>query len=144
MYIDTALPFGLRSAPNIFSAVVDALACILLARGVTHQLHYLDDFLLLGPPGSAQCSWALAQTLQGFQEQGVPMAHHKTEGLNCRLTFLGIHIDTVKMELSLPQDKLSCITAMVLQWRNKRVASKRELQSLIAMLLQWSPQAARS
>ena len=49
-YIDTALPFGLRSALKIFSALADALAWILKDRGVAWQLHYLDDFLFAGPP----------------------------------------------------------------------------------------------
>ena len=35
VFIDTALPFGLRSAPKIFSAMSDALAWILQARGVS-------------------------------------------------------------------------------------------------------------
>ena len=80
VFIDTALPFGLRSAPKIFSAMSDALAWILQARGVTHQLHYLDDFLLLGPPGTSTCARALQCTLDTCQQLGVPVATHKTEG----------------------------------------------------------------
>ena len=34
-YIDTTLPFGLRSAPLIFSAVADALAWMMQQRGVS-------------------------------------------------------------------------------------------------------------
>ena len=60
VFMETALPFGLRSAPKIFSAVSDPLARILQARGVTHQL---DDFLLLGSPNSQACALALQQTL---------------------------------------------------------------------------------
>ena len=40
-YLDTALPFGLRSAPKLFSAVADALAWCMRKQGVRHQLHYL-------------------------------------------------------------------------------------------------------
>ena len=127
MYIDTALPFGLRSAPKSFSALADALAWILHAEGVIHQLHYLDDFLVLGPPDDPECGQALSRTLQVCQDLGVPIAAHKTEGPSKQLTFLGIQVDSIKMELSLPPDKLTRITAMVLQWREKRVASKRDL-----------------
>ena len=134
VYIDTALPFGLRAAPKIFSALSDALAWILHSKGVIHQLHYLDDFLLLGPPDDPACRLALQCTLHVCQELGVPIAMHKTEGPSCQLTFLGIHIDTIKMELSLPPDKVTRITAMVLQWREKRVAIKRDIQSLIGTL----------
>ena len=133
VFIDTALPFGLRSAPKIFSALADALAWILQTKGVVHQMHYLDDFLLLGPPDDPGCAQALSQTLKVCQELRVLIAKHKTEGPSSQLTFLGIQ-NTIKIELSLPPDKLMRITAMVLEWREKRVATKRELQSLIGTL----------
>lgn len=43
IFTDMALPFGLRSAPKIFSAVADALQWILVHKGVKTILHYLDD-----------------------------------------------------------------------------------------------------
>ena len=43
--VDTALPFGLRSAPKVFSAVADALLWAMHQNGVINGLHYLDDFL---------------------------------------------------------------------------------------------------
>ena len=134
MFIDTALPFGLRSAPKIFSALADSLAWILHSRGVTRKLHYLDDFLLVGPPDSAACAQALQRTLEVCQDLGVPVASHKTESSSCQLTFLGIQIDTVAMELSLPPDKLSRTTETVLEWTSKRVATKKQLQSFIGTL----------
>ena len=134
VYIDTALPFGLRSAPKIFSALADALAWILQANGVSYQLHYLDDFLLLGPPDQQTCAQALHRTIQVCQELGVPIAVHKTEGPAPVLPFLGILIDSIRMELSLPPEKGTRITAMVMQWRERKAASKRELQSLIGTL----------
>ena len=53
-YIDRALPFGLRSAPKIFSAVADMIAWALHCAGIQHQIHYLDDFLFMGAPNSEQ------------------------------------------------------------------------------------------
>ena len=50
IFIDTAL---LRSVPKIFSAFADALAWVLGSRGIKWQLHFLDDYLFLGPPGSS-------------------------------------------------------------------------------------------
>ena len=52
------LPFGLRSTPKI-SAYADTLALMLANAGVTWQLHYLDDFLFFGHPGSQGCERAL-------------------------------------------------------------------------------------
>ena len=45
-FIDRALPFGLRSAPKIFSVVADFIAWVLHNHNIAHQLHYLGDFLL--------------------------------------------------------------------------------------------------
>ena len=50
--VDTALPFGLRSAPKIFTALADALEWVVRQTGVKVVLHYLDDFLLVGEPAS--------------------------------------------------------------------------------------------
>ena len=41
--IDTALPFGLRSAPKIINALADALLWIMGHNGVRSALYYLDD-----------------------------------------------------------------------------------------------------
>ena len=133
-YLDTALPFGLRSAPKIFSALADALEWVLASRGVQWQLHYLDDFLFCGPPGTSVCAAALETALRTCGDLGVPVAMHKLEGPATRLTFLGIQIDTEKMSLSLADDKLARLQALVATWQDKRVATKRELQSLIGHL----------
>ena len=52
VYVDTMLPFGLRSAPKIFTAIADGLEWIARQNGVTRIEHYLDDFVILGPPES--------------------------------------------------------------------------------------------
>ena len=48
LYVDTALPFGLKSALKSFTAVADALLFILQKKRAHQILHYLDDFLLFG------------------------------------------------------------------------------------------------
>lgn len=106
IYVDRALPFGLRSAPKIFSAITDFIAWVLAYEGVRHQLHYLDDFLFLAPPNSPQGREVLSLTLQPFEKVGIPIATHKTEGPATTLVFLGILIDTDNFELRLPADKL--------------------------------------
>jgi hypothetical protein len=55
MYVDRMLLFGLRSTPKIFNAVADALEWCITKQGVTHIFHYLDDFLVMGPPQSDAC-----------------------------------------------------------------------------------------
>ena len=56
-YVDTCLPFGLRSAPYLFNRLSEAIHWTLTNNyGVQHLLHYLDDFLTAGPVNSAICS----------------------------------------------------------------------------------------
>jgi len=133
-YVDTSLPFGLCSAPKIFSAVADALAWCLHCRGVRCQLHYLDDFLFLGPPRNGICAATLQVPLETCRELGMPVAMEKVEGPSTCLTFLGIQIDTQALELSLPSAKLVRIQSLVSSWSKHKAASKRDLQSLIGHL----------
>ena len=75
-------------------------------RGVHHLLHYLDDFLLFGQLGTLEAGQAVATARAIFEEAGIPVAEHKTEGPAISVTFLGILVDTVQFQLRLPTDKL--------------------------------------
>ena len=55
LFIDTCLPFGLRSAPKLLNILADFLAWILQQQGVSPILHYLDDFLIIGQPAFNTC-----------------------------------------------------------------------------------------
>ena len=140
-YSDKGLPFGLRSAPKIFSALTDAMMWALHDRGVKAALHYLDDFLVLGPPDQPDCGQALATTLALCSELGFPVPSEKTEGPSTTLTFLGIEIDTAQQQVRLPQDNLHRLSATIATWMNladhptpRGSGKKRELLSLIGLL----------
>ncbi len=47
VYVDKALPFGLRSAPKIFTAVTAAMHGLLDQQGL-EMLHHLDDLMFRG------------------------------------------------------------------------------------------------
>ncbi len=72
-YTDGMLPLGLRSAPQIYTAVVGALEWCRRHRGVTEIDHYLDDFITIGPPGSSTCQDNLAVVLEVCDSLGVPI-----------------------------------------------------------------------
>jgi len=111
VYIDRALPFGLRSAPKLFSAISDACMWILHTHGVRFGLHYLDDFLLVGPAQSQESQQALDTTMATFASMGLSVAPEKTEGPTTSLVFLGIEIDTLRLQLRLPPDKKARLSA---------------------------------
>ena len=134
LYADGMLPFGLRSAPKIFTAVADALEWIVRRRGVRYVDHYLDDYITFGAPRSGECAEALDTICQACADLGVPLAMDKLEGPSTRLTFLGIEVDMGEGVLRLPQDKLARLRAALGRWSDRRSCTKRELQSLIGTL----------
>ena len=53
LYVDTVLPFGLRSpSPPIFNAIAAALHWTAIQRGVSYLDHFLDDFLPAAATGT--------------------------------------------------------------------------------------------
>ena len=133
-YCDAMLPFGLRSSAKIFTALADALEWTVRQRGVPHIAHYLDDFVVVGPPHSSQCVNSLQVLTDACKVLGVPLATGKCEGPTTCLTFLGIELDTVAWSLRLPADKLSRIKATLQEWSDRKACRRRELESLVGLL----------
>ena len=134
VYIDTVLPFGLRSAPKIFSALADTTEWIFRNNNVTHVLHYLDDFFTAGATNTSECQHNLSTIIRLCAKLGFPLATDKIEGPSSQLIFLGILLDSHKMEMRLPEQKLNDLTNTVTTWLNRTVSSKRDLLSLIGLL----------
>lgn len=133
-YVDTTLPFGLRSAPLIFSAVADAMAWIMQQKGVSWVAHYLDDFVTTGDPEGDECG-RNADIMHGICEQlGMPVEPEKDEGPATVISFLGLELDSTAMEVRLPLDKLTNLRALLTSWRGRKACKKRELLSLIGSL----------
>ena len=133
-FVDTTLPFGLRSAPTIFNAVADALEWILRRQAVRYVDYYLDDFILYGLPNSDICATQLLVTINMYRRLGVPLATEKLEGPTDRLTFLGIEVDLKAGILRLPRDKLARTKVALRAWETRKCCTKRELESFIGTL----------
>lgn len=73
LFIDKVLPFGLRSAPLLFTVLADAAEWVVHQKGVKHVWHYVDDFIFAGEPNSTQFASAMASALQAFHELGIPI-----------------------------------------------------------------------
>eukprot|EP00731_Ephydatia_muelleri_P001232 Em0001g1232a len=106
IFVDLMLPFGLRSAPKIFTAIADALEWCMKTQGVANVHHYLDDFATIGSPGADKIHKSFSTLQSVCTRLGVLLAQHKTEGPATRITFLGITIGMQAGQLSLPDEKL--------------------------------------
>ncbi len=139
-YYDKVLPFGLRSAPSIFNQLSDALEWILLNKcNISFACHILDDFLLIEPPSAHLpfnhlCQQSLSKMLSTFKTIRIPIAAGKTQGPSQVLEFMGILLDTVKMQARLPPDKIEKLHALFEEFQHRRSCTLKELQSLIGTL----------
>ena len=79
--LDTALPFRLRSAPEIFSAVADALLWVMYGSGMSSALNYLDNFLFFAEPGYKECANNLSHALAMCRCLGGSGAQDRRPGL---------------------------------------------------------------
>ena len=130
LFIDATLSFDLRSAPKLFNAVADALQWIIRNRGVEFVNHYLDDFVIVGRPGSKECEKNMCIAINVCEEVGTPVAPEKLDGPTMCLEILGIEINTREMVLRLPARKVETISGLVDAWCRRKV----EVQSLVGYL----------
>ena len=131
--MDTALPFGLRSAPKIFTAVTDAFHWAVLQAGVEYMFHYVDDFITIAST-KEKCQEAMQTVHTVASELGLPMEPKKTVGPVQQVTFSGVEIDTVAMEVRLPQEKLAELVSLLEKWLGRKHCMKEDLESLTGKL----------
>ena len=134
LYIDGPLPFGLRSAPKLFTAVADTLRWVMGQHRVRIGLHYHDHYLICGPPNSSACRVALDTSLDLRKKLGFLTASQKVDGPATCISYLGILIDTEAGVLRFPPDKLQHLQATISSWESRKSCRKREMLSLIVQL----------
>lgn len=136
-YVDTCLPFGLRSAPFLFNQFALALHWILKHNYGIDTIQYLDDYFLSGPPSSPLCMHAVHTMLALCKRLGIPVAFDKLDGPSTIITFLGIELDSEQQVVRLPAAKLEELRSELDTWlrdHTSRSVSKRDLLSIIGKL----------
>ena len=132
-YAFQGLPFGLNTAPRVFTKLLKPVAAYLRKRGI-RIIVYLDDFLILG--SSIEESKANTQlTLDLLQWLGFTINWDKSFLVPTQsLTFLGLSIDSQTMSLSLPEKKILNIQNKCQRLIRNPTASARTVASLIGTL----------
>ena len=95
VYVDQALPFGLRSALKMFTAIADTIFWALTESGVTLQIHYFDDFF----SNTGTSSHIMPYILSVLDRLGVPVALNKVEGPSTVITFLGVEVNSERLRI---------------------------------------------
>ena len=136
-YFEKRLPFGLCSAPFLFTQLSEVIEWILKSKcAISYVTHFLDDFLIMEPSSnkSSGCEASLRCMLITFRNLGVPIAQGKAQGPSTKLEYLGITLDTDLMEASLLIDKVSRLRSELKSWHERKSATLVQLQSLIGSL----------
>ena len=104
IYCFKVMPFGLNSAPRIFTKLFKPILRLLRSQGML-LIIYLDDILLIAPTADL----CLAQgkfLMKLLQDLGFLVNMNKSVlTLTQRIIFLGFLIDSVNMTISLPEEK---------------------------------------
>ena len=109
VFVNRALPFGLRSAPPLFTAVTDAIGWVSSRRGHHHWSTTLTSLFFFLLQSTYHSNGILQWLRYTFDNLGVPVLRHKIEGPATFITFLGIVVDTAKLELHLPAEETTLI-----------------------------------
>ncbi|XP_072254199.1 uncharacterized protein [Pyxicephalus adspersus] len=134
-YVDKCLPMGCSISCSLFEMFSSFLEWVVKeVSGVQSIIHYLDDFLCVGPSGSSVCANLLGTLEHVAGQFGVPLAGDKTVGPVTELAFLGILLDSVHMECRLPEDKLEALKGEVRRACCLEKIRLVELQSLLGKL----------
>ena len=97
-------------------------------------MHYLDDFLTMRASGVEESLMNLRKLCSVHGMLGLPLAEEKVEGPP--VVFLGIQLDSMKMEIRLPPGKLIQLKGLVEEWLTRKKVIKHQLLSLIGHLAQ--------
>ena len=136
--IDTRLPFGASRSPEIFNELTQAVRRIMISRGYSQLVAYLDDFLVVGR-NQQDCLQAMNELVYVLRRLGFRINYNKLEGPARRLTFLGLVLCTSSMTVSLPAEKMKDLRECLQNIKGKNKITKKCLQSL-AGKLNWATQ----
>ena len=131
-YVDSCVPFGTRHGSQIFQRLSDAVRFMMRQKGYA-IIDYIDDYVGVAVPSVVSASYAAL--LQLMSDLGLTVSQKKLVAPATQVTCLGVMIDSVNGTIAIPPEKLQQINKNVHDWLGKSVVSKRQLQSLLGLLL---------
>ena len=106
---------------------------MMIKKGFNSIVVYLDDFLIAGRT-FGECLEAYTTLIKLLRSLGFWISWSKVCDPTTKLTFLGITIDTVRGTLSLEDCKVKELCDIISEFKTKKRASKRKLESLAGKL----------
>lgn len=139
LYQFTCLPFGLSTAPFVFTKIMKPVMAFLRANKYYLSVVYLDDFLLLGKTYE-ECKNNIRETTAVLQNLGFVINYDKSQFIpKQRCKFLGFYLNSTDMVIELPQDKQHKIQKLVQKFQNLKSCKIRLFAHLLGVLTSACP-----
>ncbi|XP_071971333.1 uncharacterized protein [Engystomops pustulosus] len=128
-----ALPFGISSAPRLFTKIMAEVVAVLRQRNIL-LIPYLDDLLLIS--SSEEILLSQRDTTIAVLENLGWIINFEKSNLqpSTRLKFLGILLDSVHQYSLLPEEKIKNLTLQVSLFQSRQKCSIREAMKLLGLL----------
>ena len=111
-FVDKCLPFGASISCALFQELSNAISHLVEFRTKKENINYLDDFFFAHIK-TWFCNRQVEIFLQVCNEINFPVSMDKTFWGTTQLTFLGLLIDTVRQQISVPLDKIQKAVQMI-------------------------------
>jgi hypothetical protein len=127
------LPFGLATAPRVFTKLMKPVVALLRQWGI-RLIIYLDDILIMAESQDLVLHQA-ASTLNLLESLGFLVNYKKSQLVpSQQLEFLGLLIDSRGLTLQLPGEKLRKIRKRCQKLQDQAEVSIRELSKFLGLL----------
>lgn len=139
----SCLPFGLSSAPYIFTKILNPVITHLRSKGFL-SVRYLDDILCLGNTYS-ECMDNVNHTINALSKVGFVINYTKSTLTPCKsCKFLGFLLNSYNMTLELPQKKKYDLLKRIESLLKLKSMSIRDFASFLGNLIAACPAIAYS
>lgn len=133
LYEFQVLPFGLKTAPRLFTKLLKPVVSHLRQRSMK-VIIYLDDLLLVCQSVD-QCQIQTQYILELLEKLGLVVNWEKSQLIpKCQIRYLGHIIDSVSLTLSLPEEKVLRLEKLCKKVIKNPVLSAKSLASVLGTM----------
>ena len=133
VYQFRVLPFGVATAPYIFTRIVKAMAAQFRVRGIQFH-HYIDDWLIVADSPQKAIDHARHVIQLATRLGWIPNWEKSCLTPTQVFEYVGVAYDLSKGKAFPPAKRLAKVTALVNELLRDRVPTARQMLSLIGLL----------
>ena len=138
LYEFQSLPFGLCSAPRVFTKLLKPVLAMLRHQGI-RLIMYLDDLLVMAQ-SKQELERQIHQIISLLELLGFVVNREKSQLLPTQvILYLGFLINSKEMKIKMADEKVTQLMALCSGARQKRILSVRELATLLGKMTSTLP-----